>query len=219
MDFFVYALSYRLAVIAAGTIFMFFGYRLFMQGIVSGEGAEMGGEHGETKLWIKNAAPGTFFALFGTMLIGLMVWQGNPRMETSDGDSTKTTTLLRGGFDTPAPDFDLIAVLETATPTKDQIAIFANRLSEPALSLEAASDPLLGLAATYLRDNRPDEAISLVRLVYQVSGDRADTLALMAMVENARGDTALARKVAGRLSLTHPDRVDLIEALKKDMLP
>lgn len=76
MNFLVYAIAYRMAVIGAGTLFMFFGYRLFMQGIISGEGAEMGGEHGETKFWIKNAAPGTFFALFGTMLIGLMVWQG-----------------------------------------------------------------------------------------------------------------------------------------------
>ena len=78
---------------------------------------------------------------------------------------------------------------------------------------------MMGLATALLKDRRPDEAISLVRLVYQFSGEAPDTLALMAMVENARGETETARQVAERLSDLHPEQTVLIDELKRDLLP
>lgn len=72
------------------------------------------------------------------------------------------TVILREGPESSASSVDLIEMMETSVPTKDQIATYANQLNKPTLSLGAASDALLGLATAYLRDNRPDEAISLV---------------------------------------------------------
>lgn len=216
MDFLVYAIAYRLAIVAAGTIFMYFGYRLFMQGIISGEGSEMGGEHGDTKFLIKNVAPGTFFALFGMMLIGIMVWQGNPELRTtkSSGDQI----VLRGGPNPFADSFDLMDALNSNASSQTQIQDYGAQLANADLSLAEASGPMLGLAAAFLKDDRPDEAISLVRLVYQHSGDDAETLALMAMVENARGETATAQQVAARLYEKHPNQTALIDATKQDLL-
>lgn len=216
MDFLVYAIAYRLAVLAAGTLFMYFGYRLFTQGIIASEGAEVGGEHNGSKLWIRNVAPGTFFALFGTMLIGIMVWQGNPEMVLDPGDGSSARTILRGPAQTSedSADFDLQKALGGRHDADKQIAVFADQLGNSAQTLADARDPLLGLASAYLNQGRADESIALVRLVYQYSGDDPQTLALMAHVEHARGDMKTAKQVAERLRAVHPDKAHLVSDLE-----
>lgn len=79
--FLVYVALFRLAIITAGIVSIVLGYQLFCKGIFPGTGnqdttleADMAG----TKFTFKNAAPGTFFALFGVTLIGLMLFKGAP---------------------------------------------------------------------------------------------------------------------------------------------
>lgn len=80
--FFLYAIVFRLAVIAAGTVSIVLGYRLFTRGIQTGPAnsadATFNAKVAGQEFALKNAAPGTFFALFGVIIISIMVIQGLP---------------------------------------------------------------------------------------------------------------------------------------------
>ena len=61
-------LIYKLVSLGVGTMFAYLGYRLFMAG-VWGNSGDLKTNFGDTKIVLKAAAPGTFFALFGTIII------------------------------------------------------------------------------------------------------------------------------------------------------
>ena len=58
-----------------GFLFSYMGYKLFMNGIW-GHAGEIDSQFGDNKLVVKKAAPGTFFALFGAIIVGMTVWKG-----------------------------------------------------------------------------------------------------------------------------------------------
>jgi hypothetical protein len=68
--FLIYAALFRLAIIAAGGLAIYLGYRLFLwAGTRSRRGdnqTEAGIKGGDFELSVKNAAPGTVFAFFGS---------------------------------------------------------------------------------------------------------------------------------------------------------
>jgi len=76
----VYALLFRLAIIAVGALAIFCGYRLFCLPLGGGGDTELTAKLGEHEFALKRAAPGTFFVLFGVVVVGLMVYQGNPEL-------------------------------------------------------------------------------------------------------------------------------------------
>lgn len=76
--FMVYALLFRLAIIAVGALAIFCGYRLFCLPLAASGDAELNAKLGDYEFSLKRAAPGTFFVLFGVVVVGLMVYQGNP---------------------------------------------------------------------------------------------------------------------------------------------
>ena len=66
---------YKLGCIAVGSLFCWFGYRLFTAGIW-GNAGDLDANFKNTKLVLKSAAPGTFFALLGAAVIIATIWQG-----------------------------------------------------------------------------------------------------------------------------------------------
>jgi len=66
---------YKLASLFIGTVFSFLGYRLFVSGIDERAG-ELKTTWGKKSLVLKQAAPGTFFALFGVVLISTTLIKG-----------------------------------------------------------------------------------------------------------------------------------------------
>lgn len=74
--FLMYVMLFRLAIIAVGMTSIVLGYRLFCKGIwgeKSGEGGSgFDAKIGPATVTFQNAAPGTFFALFGVITIGFM---------------------------------------------------------------------------------------------------------------------------------------------------
>ncbi len=60
-------LIFRLAVLSVGTFFAYLGYRLFLSGFIGPANLEAKGAG--YSLSLGEAAPGIFFALFGTILI------------------------------------------------------------------------------------------------------------------------------------------------------
>jgi hypothetical protein len=60
--------AFKLASLTVGLSAVFMGYRLFQQGFW-GHPTELAANMGENKVLMKGAAPGTFFALFGTAVV------------------------------------------------------------------------------------------------------------------------------------------------------
>jgi hypothetical protein len=65
------------------------GYRLFLAGIW-GHAGEIEGEFGNNKLVIKKAAPGTFFALFGAIIISITIYKGMEFKGHTNDSSTES---------------------------------------------------------------------------------------------------------------------------------
>jgi hypothetical protein len=104
-EFLIYATLFRLAIIGAGVFAIVLGYKLFVRGVMP-DGRTAGElDAGQIRLTVKNAAPGTCFALFGAAMVSVMLIQGNPELlfdrTASDGSAEHIT--LRGEEPLPAP--------------------------------------------------------------------------------------------------------------------
>jgi len=66
---------YKVVAILAGLAFTFMGYKLFIHGIFT-EAGELQTNWENRSLVLKKAAPGTFFALFGTVIVCVSLWRG-----------------------------------------------------------------------------------------------------------------------------------------------
>ncbi|MGB5687089.1 MAG: hypothetical protein WBM35_14875, partial [Candidatus Electrothrix sp.] len=94
-EFLLYVTVYRLTVLAIGALSIYLGFRLFSRPPGQADFAEIassaGVQAGGFKLRVTNFLPGIYFALFGTVLIGIMLWQGEPQLTLKDIRETSTT--------------------------------------------------------------------------------------------------------------------------------
>jgi tetratricopeptide (TPR) repeat protein len=97
--FLIYAALFRLAIITAGVVSIVLGYRLFCKGIwrdTGNQSTAIDANIAGAKFTFKNAAPGTFFALFGVIIISVM-FKGAPeftyKMMTEEGQQTSPGTI------------------------------------------------------------------------------------------------------------------------------
>lgn len=89
--FVLYLTFFRLAIIAAGITSIVLGYRLFARGVFPKtyvnpplQGENVTAEFAGAKFTLRNAAPGTCFALFGMIIIVVMfLLQAVPRLRLS----------------------------------------------------------------------------------------------------------------------------------------
>lgn len=68
-------LFYKTVSLLVGLSFAYMGYRLFMSS-VWGQAGELDAQFGKNRILLKKAAPGTFFALFGAVVVALTIWKG-----------------------------------------------------------------------------------------------------------------------------------------------
>ena len=68
-------ISYKIVSLIVGSVFAHMGYRLFMSGIW-GHAGELETSFGDNKIVLKEAAPGTFFAVFGAAIIAITLYKG-----------------------------------------------------------------------------------------------------------------------------------------------
>jgi hypothetical protein len=66
---------YKIGCLAVGSLFVILGYRLFQSGIW-GHAGDFAATFKDTKIVLKSAAPGTFFAVLGAAIIIFTVVQG-----------------------------------------------------------------------------------------------------------------------------------------------
>jgi hypothetical protein len=67
--------TYKIVSLLVGLVFCYFGYKLFLAG-VWGNAGDLNAKFNNSKIVLKSAAPGTFFAFFGTIVIALTIWKG-----------------------------------------------------------------------------------------------------------------------------------------------
>tara|TARA_B100001059_G_C17827077_1_gene582071 strand:- start:563 stop:901 length:339 start_codon:yes stop_codon:yes gene_type:complete len=80
--------SYKLLSLLSGCAFAYMGYRLFVSGIW-GHTGDLEAEFGDNRLVLKKAAPGTFFALFGAVIVSVTLYKG---LEFKDYSKSKVET-------------------------------------------------------------------------------------------------------------------------------
>jgi hypothetical protein len=82
LGYFVYATLFKLAALAAGVMSIAFGYNLFIKGILASgtKGTTLKADAGDYRITLRNAAPGTFFALFGAVILAITVFKGQPEI-------------------------------------------------------------------------------------------------------------------------------------------
>lgn len=66
---------YRCITVLVGLAIVYWGYRLFCVGVYEKAG-DLKAAWGEGHLTLKQATPGTFFALFGAVVIAFSIWRG-----------------------------------------------------------------------------------------------------------------------------------------------
>lgn len=80
----IYSLIFRLATLIVGVFCIHVGYKLFAKGVFGNSSTnELNAEIAGSKFTLKNAAPGTFFGLFGVIIITTMLVQGMPEYKTA----------------------------------------------------------------------------------------------------------------------------------------
>jgi tetratricopeptide (TPR) repeat protein len=218
--FLLYAGAFRGAVIAAGVICVFLGYRLFCRGVL-GEGLKenaIEARVGGAGLTLKNAAPGTAFALFGAGLIATMTIQGMPQFArkpppagTQDSAASGSDGLTMRGEDQ--------ATLHTLTQ-RGQEAERLHKTDEALRAYEQAVNqmaaPINNLAWLYIQRGDMAKALPLARLATQLGpGDGANRLDTLATALQKNGNIDEAVKVMREAVRVNPElkaKLDVMEA-------
>ena len=213
-EFLIYATLFRLAIIGAGVFAIVLGYKLFVRGVMPEGRTEGELDAGEIRLTVKNAAPGTCFALFGAAMVSVMLIQGNPELlfDRTASDGAAEHIRLRGEDPLPATATAINGagfrqfvdgILQGSHDIDAAISQQAQALKADT-ALAVAAKPLTRLAALYLAEpDRIDtklagKALALTEVVHQVAPDDADNLATMAWTEWYLGDRHRAERAMAK---------------------
>ena len=110
---------YKLATIFTGLAFAFMGYRLFLHGIFS-EAGEMRTNWENRSLVLRKAAPGTFFAVLGAVIVSVSLLRG-----LSWGDSVGGTDsgIGENPGDRPVMETRRRPTASSVAPTKEALEL------------------------------------------------------------------------------------------------
>lgn len=101
----IYMILFRLALIGAGIVCIVLGYRLFVIGVYpfarnKRNDEQISAEIAGASFTLKNAAPGTSFALFGVIIIVATFITGQPEVNITMRDNKVQELALRGDTNT-----------------------------------------------------------------------------------------------------------------------
>jgi hypothetical protein len=94
---------YKLTSLLVGLISIYLGYNLFVKGIW-GQAGDLDVKFKDNRLILKKAAPGTFFALFGAIIISITLWKGlefNKYSNSVENDYNETEQFENANQDLP----------------------------------------------------------------------------------------------------------------------
>jgi tetratricopeptide (TPR) repeat protein len=233
--FLIYLSLYRLAVIAAGTICIMLGYRMFCKGLwpeSNTHASEMMAEIKGVKFFLKNAAPGTFFALFGAIIISTMIVLGSPEYTretlnniSSEGEQIKGTQAeslntiisqkketLRGEDDS-AQRYVYYYKLGMAYEKQERIK---QAVENYTAALKMASKAMNNLAWLHYRlGEDSDDALSLAKMAIRFNSEDANYWDTLAKILFKIGNYQEALNAKQKASELNPKFSDNIEKFKE----
>lgn len=206
-EFLIYVTLFRLAIITAGIISIVLGYRLFVKGVwpevSGGQGTDVDARIAGSGLTVRNAAPGTCFALFGVIIIAVMFARGSPQLTlemlskagTVEGEkgnkSVSTRLTLRGG------ESDSLKALTERGNYHAERNETAEAIAAYREAVTTVATPMNHLAWLYLQQGKIEQAFPLSRLAVQLRPDEANFLDTLAEILFQRGEHAEALKYMG----------------------
>lgn len=204
-EFLVYVALYRLTVLAVGALSVYWGFRLFTRfNDRQGGGGDISSP--DAKIWkvrlnLKNVWPASFFTLFGTGLIAVMLWQGAPQVTLEDikaaadraasiRENSETEKTLLTNSDPCAPQ-------PLTAEVQEQLDREWSNLKQAGLTLAEFSVHLSHIARIYQKSDRISEALLMARLasLYGPEKDRASRLILYAELLEESGEMQKAVRV------------------------
>ena len=78
--FVIYLLVFRFSIIASGVVCIVLGYRLLAKGVFPGGDTQLDAKIAKAQFSVRNAAPGTCFAVLGFLMIAVMMFSSPPQV-------------------------------------------------------------------------------------------------------------------------------------------
>ena len=111
MDAFTITMMYRMSLVLVGGWIVFMGYRLFTTGMFE-SASDLKLAWGENYLVLKQAAPGTIFALFGAAILAFSIFKGVFYEQTESSGSVSQPMDFSNIFGSTHQD-EMLALIET----------------------------------------------------------------------------------------------------------
>ena len=93
--------AYKIFSLLTGLALCYMGYRLFLAGVWGASG-DLDAKYSNTRLILKGAAPGIFFALFGTIVITATIFKGLEISSQFPAEAATTPTFNNPASAAPA---------------------------------------------------------------------------------------------------------------------
>lgn len=210
-DFLAYAAAFRLAVIAAGVVAIVLGYKLFVKGVMPEGRTSASAGLGDVQLSVRNAAPGTCFALFGAAIIVFMLAQGGPELslDTPSGprlapDQASGLRLKGGEEQAAGPTLESATRLLGEGRMEEAMRAYSRTLAAPDLTASRAAAALEPMARIALSRGEDVRAETLARLAALFSGGDGAALDTLARALLSRGEAEQAVAHARRAAEAAP---------------
>ena len=207
--FVIYLTLFRLAIVAAGATAIVLGYRLFVAGVwpdAMTRATSIQVDVSGSRLTLKNAAPGSVFALCGFLMIVTVFATSSPQLtidligqaSTLDGQAPTGRLTMRGRQ---------IETIPSLTEQGDSL-VAEGRTDEAIASYEKAlrvvAAPANHLAWLYLGQGRISDALPLSRLAVEMRPDDPNFLDTLAEILLKGGDPKGALEVIERAAQLDP---------------
>lgn len=193
----LYLLVFRLAIVSAGVVSIVVGYRLFCRGITGASNGNRASSIDSSvagmKLSLQNAAPGSLFALFGAVLISVMLVQSSPSVdwqsmkpEPSPSSSSSDQTAERFQVRGDNQDSVSLGVLTTMGRELEDHGKTAEAERTYQQAVMMIAEPINDLASIYVGSGRAKEALGLATLAVQLNPNETRFSKTLAQAQNAQ---------------------------------
>ncbi len=224
VGFLVYAALFRLAIIATGVAAIVLGYKLFLRGVMGEGRTNVNAEAWQIKLTLDNAGPGLVFALFGAIIIMVMLFQGSPELLMKKVKEFNATATLQS---TTGTEGQITEEMQVKSGNRNEVTQRFKKILNEGKRLQQAGDMeaaitaynkalseseapfmLNELAWIYREQQRLDEALVLARAATTVDQQDPkcfDTLALILLDRKEHKAAEQAAEKAVSLALGKQD--------------
>ena len=182
--FLIYAAIFYLSVISVGTISIILGYKLLILGIVPTTGTDIEAQTKEIKLTVRNATPGTSFALFGAVIVAFVLMKGTPALIAEQYLENNQNINQNKGKVKSSSKIMLKGGEQSATNIQKLDSKIAEIFND--------------LAWSYQQQGRMEEALSFVTLATEIDSNNANYIDTLATIHLKLKNFEEALKQASR---------------------